>query len=253
MFQTSNRTLNNFKSAIQDKVDQTVGNETVVRAARETLKLYAKFDRKENSERTQRTTSVLSIGSSGISLGLIGLDALTAWVTATAYVMGDIVKNNDIGYVCVVAHTSSVFATDLSTKWEVYRPLQSERLDFHMFRSDASGNFSEYDEYLPVKRGSNNVGRYIENNTVFIWPHITTSVNVVFRYFRAPVLPSENVIDLSQTLPIEVDAENPFEEFMLFRFFTKEGTQLRAQDAEARFGEMFAEFFDNTGFEAINL
>lgn len=42
------------------------------------------------------------------------------WVTATVYAPSDIVSESGTSYVCVVAHTSGTFATDLSSsKWEV--------------------------------------------------------------------------------------------------------------------------------------
>jgi hypothetical protein len=41
------------------------------------------------------------------------------WVTATAYVVDDIVYNSSTRYKCLVAHTSGTFATDLSSSyWE---------------------------------------------------------------------------------------------------------------------------------------
>jgi hypothetical protein len=40
------------------------------------------------------------------------------WVTATAYAKGDIVLQGGVVYVCMVAHTSGTFATDLAAgKW----------------------------------------------------------------------------------------------------------------------------------------
>jgi len=39
------------------------------------------------------------------------------WVTATAYIVGDVVSNSNITYTCKLAHTSGTFATDLATKW----------------------------------------------------------------------------------------------------------------------------------------
>lgn len=41
-----------------------------------------------------------------------------AWVTATAYAIGDIVENSALAYIAIVAHTSGTFATDLAaSKW----------------------------------------------------------------------------------------------------------------------------------------
>jgi hypothetical protein len=43
-----------------------------------------------------------------------------AWVTSTAYVVGDIRTNGTTFYKCLIAHTSGTFATDLAAaKWEV--------------------------------------------------------------------------------------------------------------------------------------
>jgi len=42
------------------------------------------------------------------------------WLTATAYQVGDVIQQEGSAYVCVVAHTSSVFATDLSAfRWQL--------------------------------------------------------------------------------------------------------------------------------------
>lgn len=44
-----------------------------------------------------------------------------AWVTATPYVVDDLVQESGNTYICVVAHTSGVFATDLSNAyWELF-------------------------------------------------------------------------------------------------------------------------------------
>lgn len=42
------------------------------------------------------------------------------WVTATAYGLGDIVQESGSSYICVTAHTSGTFSTDLSnTRWQL--------------------------------------------------------------------------------------------------------------------------------------
>jgi hypothetical protein len=46
------------------------------------------------------------------------------WVTATAYVIGDLVTQSGVSYACVVAHTSGTFATDLAAnKWMSVTPV----------------------------------------------------------------------------------------------------------------------------------
>ncbi|MFN5251279.1 MAG: carbohydrate-binding protein, partial [Bacteroidota bacterium] len=50
-----------------------------------------------------------------------GLNWRGNWVTATSYKTGDIAQTNGIAYICIVAHTSGVFATDLAAvRWQVF-------------------------------------------------------------------------------------------------------------------------------------
>ena len=50
-----------------------------------------------------------------------GLNWRGNWATATTYALGDIVQTNGIAYICIVAHTSGVFATDLAAvRWQVF-------------------------------------------------------------------------------------------------------------------------------------
>jgi hypothetical protein len=50
--------------------------------------------------------------------GTTGWEPKGAWLTATGYVLKDVVSQGGIGYVCMEAHTSGVFATDLTAvKW----------------------------------------------------------------------------------------------------------------------------------------
>lgn len=46
-------------------------------------------------------------------------DGAAAWATSTSYVVGNLVKQSNIVYRCLIAHTSGTFATDLAAgKWE---------------------------------------------------------------------------------------------------------------------------------------
>lgn len=52
---------------------------------------------------------------------IVGLEWQGDWVTATAYAVNDLVKQSGSVYICIVAHTSGTFATDLSAlKWELF-------------------------------------------------------------------------------------------------------------------------------------
>ena len=60
-----------------------------------------------------------------------------SWVTATDYVVNDIVYNSGSSYICLEAHTSGTFVTDLSaSKWELFSA-SSSLLDEDDFSSDS--------------------------------------------------------------------------------------------------------------------
>lgn len=50
-----------------------------------------------------------------------GVDWKGPWVTATAYVVNDLVSESGNAYICTVAHTSGTFSTDLAAvKWQLF-------------------------------------------------------------------------------------------------------------------------------------
>jgi hypothetical protein len=53
---------------------------------------------------------------------VVGLDWQGTWVTATAYVINDLVHDSGNTYICVSDHTSGTFATDYTTNnyWELF-------------------------------------------------------------------------------------------------------------------------------------
>lgn len=56
----------------------------------------------------------------GNAITIDGFNWLGTWVTATAYAVGDVVERSGSAYVCIVAHTSGTFSTDLSAaKWQL--------------------------------------------------------------------------------------------------------------------------------------
>jgi hypothetical protein len=60
----------------------------------------------------------------------------SAWVTSTAYVVGNIRINSSVAYYCIVAHTSGTFATDLAAaKWRV---ATGEEIEYNLTASNAS-------------------------------------------------------------------------------------------------------------------
>ncbi len=91
---------------------------------------------KENEERVDKFTNEMgTYQASGGSLvktirqfiadmiaRYLSFNVKGAWLTGTAYAVQDIVSQSGTEYMCLVAHTSGTFATDLSAKkWAVYQ------------------------------------------------------------------------------------------------------------------------------------
>lgn len=61
-----------------------------------------------------------NIINQGNAISVEGFNWRGAWLTTTAYAIGDVVENGGSAYICIVAHTSGTFATDLSAaKWQL--------------------------------------------------------------------------------------------------------------------------------------
>ena len=96
----------------------------------------------------------------------LGGDA-DAWVTATAYVVGDYVENSETIYTCLIAHTSGTFATDLANgKWEtesiykVVTPYPEADLFELNYTQSADVLFITHNDYAP---------RQLERNSDVDW------------------------------------------------------------------------------------
>lgn len=95
--------------------------------------LDVEFDRiKTTTDETIAALGEIRRSDGNLANGIVGVDSFTEdaialmgeweprgdWVTATAYVAKDVVREGGANYVCLVAHTSGTFATDLSAaKW----------------------------------------------------------------------------------------------------------------------------------------
>jgi len=72
-----------------------------------------------------------------------------AWVTSTAYVVGDYVLQSNTIYYCLIAHTSGTFATDLAaSKWV-------EQDIYDSAFTDAFATSLAYDLCIPITKDAN--------------------------------------------------------------------------------------------------
>lgn len=94
--------LDALMSALKDTTDQICTNLALIQ--------------RDDGHLLDQVVDIASL--SAAVLALLSSTAWTVrggWVTATAYAKGDVVLQSGIVYVCMVAHTSGTFATDLAT------------------------------------------------------------------------------------------------------------------------------------------
>ena len=87
------------------------------------------------------SVDVDQLGSTTLALLNTNLSFKGAWVTSTAYVLSDVVSINGNSYVCIVAHTSSVFATNFTTNsfWQIFAAPESVTASVMVDRLSGTG------------------------------------------------------------------------------------------------------------------
>jgi hypothetical protein len=69
---------------------------------------------------TASSASATAVAAAAAAAQYVPLDWEGAWLTATSYQINDAVKEGGSSYICIVAHTSGTFATDLAAnKWDL--------------------------------------------------------------------------------------------------------------------------------------
>lgn len=72
------------------------------------------------------------------------IDEKGNWATLTNYIRNDVVKQNNINYICVINHNSGTFATDLAAnKWKVYNQILAEDLKKMVINPISNGAYGD--------------------------------------------------------------------------------------------------------------
>lgn len=249
VFVSSDLTLKELQNAANDASNLEVDDDTVARAARYGLSIYQRLERRFNPERSKRYTDNLAITSAGLLVSSIGIGNLTQWLTTTAYVVGDRVQEAGLGYVCLGAHDSNLFQTDLTNKkWVLQSPLMSDTEGFEVYYRGSDNSTTNKDQNLriPRVRSGDRFKRGYEirgDGRLYIVPEITISAFVYIEYIEKPITFSTTKVSMTQSVPIERDMEAAFEEFVLSRLYGRQGLPALQQEAEAKFIEKLVQFF----------
>ncbi|MDD4381727.1 MAG: hypothetical protein PHE21_00045 [Candidatus Dojkabacteria bacterium] len=113
-----------------------------------------------------------------------------AWVTSTAYQVNDVIEENGSAYICVTAHTSGTFATDLSAgKWDLF----VEGVGGNSIQVDSSGGTSDtYGVLSGLVNSSNTV------YTVSLGSYVSGSLRV---YLNGQLQTQGSSEDWTETTP----------------------------------------------------
>lgn len=115
---TSQEVINDNLDALNDALENTLS-----RDGSAPNQMEADLDMNSNdilNAKDVKTDNLYVNGTKVVSTSATP-DWKSAWVTATAYVVDDLVREEGSSYICLEAHTSGTFSTDLAAgKWELF-------------------------------------------------------------------------------------------------------------------------------------
>jgi hypothetical protein len=108
------------------------------------------------------------------------------WATTTAYVIGDVVENSGTSYICILAHTSGTFSTDLSNvKWQLVAtanlPTQTSHSGKYLTTNGSSAAWTTLPTYPTSAIPAGTVMLFWQANAPTGWTKITSQNDKAFR------------------------------------------------------------------------
>ena len=110
-------TLNDVTTGYQSTAAVNANNALVEAALENTVSRDGTTPNTMTGSLDMNGQSILNLGN---PIVIDGWDWTGPWTTSTVYVVGDVVESSGTSYICIVAHTSGTFSTDLgNTKWQL--------------------------------------------------------------------------------------------------------------------------------------
>ena len=108
------------------------------------------------------------------------------WATTTAYIIGDVVENSGTSYICILAHTSGTFSTDLSNvKWQLVAtanlPTQTSHNGKYLTTNGTSADWTTLPTYPTSAIPAGTVMLFWQANAPTGWTKITSQNDKAFR------------------------------------------------------------------------
>ena len=110
-------TLNDVTTGYQSTAAVNTNNALVEAALENTVSRDGTTPNTMTGSLDMNGQSILNLGN---PIVIDGWDWTGPWGTSTVYAVGDVVESSGTSYICIVAHTSGTFSTDLgNTKWQL--------------------------------------------------------------------------------------------------------------------------------------
>lgn len=173
--------------------DVTTGYQSTTAANTNNTLIEAALENTVSRDGTAPNTMTGSLDMNGqniLNLGnpivVEGWDWKGPWATTTAYIIGDVVENSGTSYICILAHTSGTFSTDLSNvKWQLVAtanlPTQTSHNGKYLTTNGSSAAWTTLPTYPTSAIPAGTVMLFWQANAPTGWTKITSQNDKAFR------------------------------------------------------------------------
>ena len=176
-------TLNDVTTGYQSTAAVNTNNALVEAALENTISRDGTAPNTMTGSLDMNGQSILNLGN---PIVIDGWDWTGPWGTSTVYAVGDVVESSGTSYICIVAHTSGTFSTDLgNTKWQLVAtatlPTQSSHNGKYLTTNGTSAAWTTLPTYPTSAIPAGTVMLFFQANAPTGWTKVTSQNDKAFR------------------------------------------------------------------------
>ena len=176
-------TLNDVTTGYQSTTAANTNNTLIEAALENTISRDGTAPNTMTGSLDMNGQNILNLGN---PIVVEGWDWKGPWATSTAYIIGDVVENSGTSYICILAHTSGTFSTDLSNvKWQLVAtanlPTQTSHNGKYLTTNGSSAAWTTLPTYPTSAIPAGTVMLFWQANAPTGWTKITSQNDKAFR------------------------------------------------------------------------
>lgn len=176
-------TLNDITTGYQSTTAANTNNTLIEAALENTVSRDGTAPNTMTGSLDMNGQNILNLGN---PIVVEGWDWKGPWATTTAYIIGDVVENSGTSYICILAHTSGTFSTDLSNvKWQLVAtanlPTQTSHNGKYLTTNGTSADWTTLPTYPTSAIPAGTVMLFWQANAPTGWTKITSQNDKAFR------------------------------------------------------------------------